>query len=182
MEGYFSNPEKIHWWLRVGQESREGEKWTEVKENWEWEQQNGQGLVFHGRWWMKGRGWKQEPVSQIHDLSNWMNRGSILLWSWIRDSADLDMGRSTGFKHVTFCYASEIDKWICLMDSLVLRYFILSNLVCPRLPTIEDETSHCFREGQTQFRTEIRISLVFKLDHLKKKKKKVGGFAWQSNG
>ena len=111
-----------------------------------------------------------------------MNRGSILLWSWIRDSADLDMGRSTGFKHVTFCYASEIDKWICLMDSLVLRYFILSNLVCPRLPTIEDETSHCFREGQTQFRTEIRISLVFKLDHLKKKKKKVGGFAWQSNG
>ena len=93
-----------------------------------------------------------------------MNRGSILLWSWIRDSEDW-----TGFKHVTFRYASEIDKWICLMGSLVLRYFILSNLVCPRLSTIEDETSHCFREGQTKFRTEISTGLVFKIDHLKKK-------------
>ena len=92
------------------------------------------------------------------------------MWSWIRDSADLDMGWSTDFKHVTFRYASETDKWICLMDSLVLRYFILSYLVCPRLPTIENETSHCFREEQTKFRTEIRISLVLKIDHLKKKK------------
>lgn len=75
----------------------------------------------------------------------------------------------TGFKHVMFRYASEIDKWICLMDSLVLRYFILSNLVCPRLSTVDDETSHCFREGQTKFRTEISIGLVFKIDHLKKK-------------
>ena len=38
-------------------------------------------------------------------------------------------------------------------------------------PTIEDETSHCFREGQPKFRTEIRISLVFKIDHFKKKVK-----------